>query len=298
MDSMNVSVKNGILPKRRGRPRKNMLDNESNMDKKKSNVFKTPPQELILHLAINSESDTNKKEKNNFAITEVEQKGESDETDDIDSVKNVIKTYKTELLEKDKIIKKIKDELIDYKNMVGSNLTTKEIKYSSLNINLINCKNGTSIVEDTTNIACWWCTYEFESLPFFIPENEVNNIFYVFGCFCSPQCATSYNETLNDYKTKERYSLIKKLSSLITGNNSDIVMAPPKEVLKKYGGTLTIEEYRKICFLNNKEMKIRMPPLHAIVPILEEKPKDKKINSDKQIMIKPLQNQQKNIFSF
>ena len=58
---------------------------------------------------------------------------------------------------------------------------------------------------------------------------------------------------------------------LITGNDINIVNAPPREILDKYGGSKTIDEYRSILSTNNKEMNIRMPPLVPIVPFVEEK---------------------------
>ena len=59
---------------------------------------------------------------------------------------------------------------------------------------------------------------------------------------------------MNDYKINDRYSLIKKIYEELHSNDSgklkELKLAPPKEILKKYGGSIDIEEYRK-CF-NNK----------------------------------------------
>ena len=44
-----------------------------------------------------------------------------------------------------------------------------------------------------TNYSCWWCCHKFQTPPCFIPLDYKNDIFYVYGNFCSFNCALSYN---------------------------------------------------------------------------------------------------------
>jgi hypothetical protein len=309
--------------KKRGRPKKttdndvsiNTHNNDKNVvngnmfDKKEIDV--DIPKEIILHLPIdsddenqsvvqeNGESDIGVKygSSNSEIIPDLHtdmihhSNGSEDDNNSNSSTSIQYKKLLKETKEKDKIINKLRSEINEYKNILYN--TTDNSSYMPLDLKLINCKNGETIVSEKTNIACWWDTCEFDNHPFFIPENEADNKFYVFGCFCGPQCAAAYNAEMNDYKTKDRYSLIKKLNSIITNQDKDIDIAPPREILTKFGGTKTIEEYRKISKLSLKEYKIRMPPLVSIIPYIEEKTKDK--NGVSLLAIKPAKNSNNNV---
>ena len=45
---------------------------------------------------------------------------------------------------------------------------------------------------EKTNVRCWWCTLPFDNVPCGIPHHHVDNVFHVYGCFCSFNCALSY----------------------------------------------------------------------------------------------------------
>ena len=118
---------------------------------------------------------------------------------------------------------------------------------SKMNTNFILHVNGKQTIKNNTNLRCWWCTYQFKTSPCFIPIKYYNNKFHVFGCFCSYNCAAAYSLNLNDYKAAERHSLLKKLYSKVSGEPCEnIKISPPKETLKDYGGTLTINQFRKM----------------------------------------------------
>ena len=158
---------------------------------------------------------------------------------------------------------------------------SREVRIIPMNINFIDNSTGKTILCEKTDIACWWCTYSFETLPCFIPERYNDGKFYVFGCFCSFNCAMSYNILLNDYKVLSRNSLIKNLYYTITGKNDDISLAPPKEALRKYGGILTIDEYRKGDKKISAEYRLKLPPMINLIACIEEKSKEKHYNYSK-----------------
>lgn len=144
-----------------------------------------------------------------------------------------------------------------------------EVKTYPVNLKIFDSKDN-EIIPKKTNINCWWCTYNFDCLPSFIPDKYHNNKFYVFGCFCSFNCAGAYNLSLNDDRIWERYALMKQLYYMINKNNitsiSDIEIniAGPKELLEKYGGPMTIEEYRKNSKILGREYHKLMPPFLPI----------------------------------
>lgn len=122
----------------------------------------------------------------------------------------------------------------------------------------IDYKNVKRITASKTNIACWWCCYKFDTYPVCAPlkYNEKTDIFVVVGCFCSFNCAKSYSMT--EYNL--RYTYNSFLYKRIMGQFSNIKKAPPKTVLKMFGGPITIEEYRE-TFDTLSEIKINQYPM-------------------------------------
>ena len=120
--------------------------------------------------------------------------------------------------------------------------------------------------------ACFWCTYCFDSPNIYIPSSMTDLNINVYGCFCSPECATAHliNENLDASTKYERYYLLNHLYSKIYNYNKLIKPAPnPYYVLEKYCGNLTIEEYRNL--LNDDNLIIiDNKPLTRIYPELFE----------------------------
>ena len=50
-----------------------------------------------------------------------------------------------------------------------------------------------------------------------IPKYELENKYYVYGSFCSPQCAAAYllNETIDTSTKFERYALLNNIYSKV-----------------------------------------------------------------------------------
>lgn len=131
----------------------------------------------------------------------------------------------------------------------------------------------------STSICCYWCCHSFTNTPFGIPVKYINGKFYVYGCFCSLECAAAYNNgnKNNMDEMLERYSLINLFSRKI--NYKTIVKpAPPKLTLTMFGGQQTIEDFRKFTS-SNKLTNINFPPMMTMVQQLEEI-NESEINSD------------------
>lgn len=120
--------------------------------------------------------------------------------------------------------------------------------------------------------ACFWCTYDFDNPPIYIPRYELNNTYQCYGCFCSPECAVSYlfNEHIDVSTRVERYSLLNHIYCKIYDYNKNIKPAPnPHYLLDKFYGNLTIQEYRKML-KNERLLLIVDKPLTRILPELHE----------------------------
>jgi hypothetical protein len=136
---------------------------------------------------------------------------------------------------------------------------------------------------DQTNIHCWWCSHQFDGPPCTLPEYIRRDKFYVSGCFCSFNCAASYNFNKNDNGVWERYTLLNLMyKKLYNTNFVKIEMAPPREVLKMFGGYMSIEEFRNYCIKQDRKFQIIKPPLISIIPKIEEHiyPKNKVVNEN------------------
>lgn len=130
-----------------------------------------------------------------------------------------------------------------------------------------------------TSISCYWCVHRFDNSPFGIPINYKNDIFEVFGCFCSLECAAAYNFNENNSQDEmwERYQLLNMMSRQMKLGNI-IKAAPPRLALKIFGGNMDIETFRNTG-KGNKLMNINFPPMTSITQQLEEI-NDFEINND------------------
>jgi hypothetical protein len=168
-------------------------------------------------------------------------------------------------------IKELNNIIENMTNKLNKNeMQIKERKVHYMNINFVKL-NGTDYeFQEKTDVHCWWCCHSFDTMPCLLPEKYYDNKYYVFGCFCSYNCALAYNIDIDDYKTNERTTLLNYLYYEIYKLDTKLEIALPRTSLKIFGGPLTIEEYRKILITNNKEYKFIMPPMVCIIPLIEE----------------------------
>jgi len=129
--------------------------------------------------------------------------------------------------------------------------------------------------------ACFWCTCDFDNPPVYIPKFFINNSYSVYGCFCSPECATSYlmKDNIDNSMRFERYHLLNHIYSKIYNYTKNIKPAPnPFYLLDKYYGNLTIQEYR--AMLRSDRLFIVVDkPLTRVLPELHENNDDFTINN-------------------
>jgi hypothetical protein len=150
------------------------------------------------------------------------------------------------------------DDLVNIKNM---NQKLKKLKIDLYKNTLSEKKS-----------ACFWCTYEFDNQPCYIPKYEMDGIMNGYGSFCRPECAAAYlmKENLDDSTKFERYHLLNQIYSKVYNFKNNIKPAPnPYYLLDKYYGNLTIQEYRKL--LNTEHILLVIDkPMTRILPELHE----------------------------
>ena len=119
---------------------------------------------------------------------------------------------------------------------------------------------------------CFFCTCEFDNNPIYIPKFQLNKLFHVYGCFCTPECACAHLMNDNNLDTAsrfERYYLLNYIYGKIYNYEKNIKPAPsPFYLLDKYYGNLSIQEYRKLLkserllLIVDKPLVRSMPELH------------------------------------
>lgn len=129
-----------------------------------------------------------------------------------------------------------------------------------------------------TELCCRWDTYPFKGRPCCVPLRYNNHKFYGFGVFCSFSCALAYSNSLGGRGIWERKSLLFYFCRKLFNKDVKIIEALPIETLIKFGGELTIEEFRKNHIFFGKEYRVVIPPMAPIVALIEQDYNDKSKN--------------------
>lgn len=193
--------------------------------------------------------------------------------------------------EKNKEVINIMNHIKHQREAEKENFSCKLNKHNVENCLIqFNETNKTKKWPSSTTIYCWWCCHSFDGPPCALPCDYKENLFKVFGIYCSPECAAAYNfdDIRSGFDLWERYSLLNFLyRKIYNDNNIKIKIAPPKQTLKIFGGHLSIHEFRINNTNYNSTYKLIIPPMVSIIPVQELTAIDKGYTSvhDKKIFI-------------
>jgi hypothetical protein len=131
-------------------------------------------------------------------------------------------------------------------------------------------------IPKSTEIRCYWCAHSFENEPCFLPIKEENGLYYIYGNFCTPQCALAslLNEHLDSHVRWERMALLHRMYRPVDSAGGRLYPAPPRESLIEFGGIYTYEEFREHITKGSIRVDIHKPPLVSILGVLDTKPID------------------------
>jgi hypothetical protein len=133
---------------------------------------------------------------------------------------------------------------------------------------------------EKTETACFWCCHSFNSQPIAIPSHILDEDWYMYGNFCSPECATAYlfKERIDAHVQWERFALLNSLYSddaeVPSGSPRGIRPAPPREVLRMFGGSMDISEFRALVHEKRLRVDVLTPPMVSIIQTMDTKPID------------------------
>lgn len=129
-------------------------------------------------------------------------------------------------------------------------------------------------LEEEYKGCCWWDHHPFETRAVGLPikHDEQRNVFWMFGFFCSWNCALAYAWDSTMVSLRERAPLLvlrvlRLLSAKKGVDFNDVVCraAPHWSVLKAYGGAMDIAEFRA-----RHKTRLRTevyPPWMRVIPL-------------------------------
>jgi len=148
--------------------------------------------------------------------------------------------------------------------------------YSEKLMVLFQDSNRYKKLPEKTEIACFWCCHSFSSMPHAIPSHILDEVWYMYGNFCSPECAASYlfKERIDNHIQWERFALLNSLYGETGTSRSGIRPAAPREVLRMFGGSMDISEYRAVVREKKLRIDVMTPPMVSIIQTMDTKPID------------------------
>ena len=126
-----------------------------------------------------------------------------------------------------------------------------------------------STMETDPSSVCWHCCESFETSGIRLPRlfDTFERIFHVYGWFCSPCCGKAYILEHTTFDRGQQMSVFAQMLRQVYNITENIVEAPPRIALKKFGGLLDIDDFRKqtnIC-------QVRTPPFVSYCMLIEER---------------------------
>lgn len=152
--------------------------------------------------------------------------------------------------------------------------------YSEKLMVLFQDSNRYKKLPEKTEVACFWCCHSFNSHPVAIPSHILDEVWHMYGNFCSPECATAYlfKERIDSHVQWERYALLNSLYSedanVASGSSTGVRPAPPREVLRMFGGSMDISEFRALVHEKRLRVDVLTPPMVSIIQTMDTKPVD------------------------
>ena len=241
------------------------VDESANNDK-----YVSDDENIIIKLNVNSENTEKDIQK------EIKDKLEQPYAYNQDEYNNISDFSKLkEKLENDEEKNDNEDDFDNNSNIESEN--ENNLKIVSL-LKDFQAKNKYDEWPTNTSVFCYWCVSQFDNIPFGIPVSYNDNHFYVFGCFCSLECATAYNFNDKNSDIWERYNLINLLSRKL-GCGYKVKPAPDRLCLNMFGGYMDINKFREF-FKSNKVININMFPMISAVSIQIQEINECEINND------------------
>lgn len=114
-------------------------------------------------------------------------------------------------------------------------------------------------------ICCFHCCHSFDTEDLGLPVSYVDGTFNTTGHFCGWECMKAYVIHSRDDTKFNKFSLITMMRQRMN-LSQPTREAPPREMLKMFGGTMSIDEFRK----NNEQFAYLPIPIMRMNPLIEK----------------------------
>lgn len=143
----------------------------------------------------------------------------------------------------------------------------------------IDKKTENTICTSEIEKLCWWCCHSYNNETICLPIRKKcgekgENSYECVGTFCSPECTCAYIlDSGSRYGDKwAEYELLHEMLN----QTEKIKPAPKRELLRVFGGELTIADFRS----NNKQYNMVYPPMVTLKMQMDDTPYDSNISND------------------
>jgi hypothetical protein len=124
--------------------------------------------------------------------------------------------------------------------------------------------------EYSRTTSCFWCCHGFSWPACILPKSydAYKNIYKVEGNFCSPECALAYSYSDNRISDSTKWAQHALLRTVYSELYKDRTLspAPPRTLLRMFGGALDIEQYRNYTTGSNDLVLSDLPPIRLQFP--------------------------------
>ena len=119
------------------------------------------------------------------------------------------------------------------------------------------------------NVDCWHCCECFDGERLQIPRlyDPVEQVYHVYGNFCSANCGKAYIIENSTYDRGQHLNVFVRMLREVYGIKNKVIESPPRVTLTKFGGPFSIETFRtmkNICSINK-------PPFVSYCMVVEER---------------------------
>lgn len=124
----------------------------------------------------------------------------------------------------------------------------------------------------TQDTSCFWCCHSFDWSPTVLPisYDAYKNIYTCEGNFCSPECGLAWlyaDVRISDTMRWNRHTLLRHLYAPIY-ESRELSPAPPRTLLRMFGGALDISQYRAYTYGVNDVVLAGLPPIRLVFPTM------------------------------
>jgi hypothetical protein len=122
----------------------------------------------------------------------------------------------------------------------------------------------------TPQTSCFWCCHAFNWSACVLPKSydAYKNIYTCEGNFCSPECALAYNyadTSISDSTKWLQHALVGRIYTELYKERL-LSPAPPRSLLRMFGGPLDIEQFRDYFTGTNEIVHSTLAPIRLVFP--------------------------------